>query len=359
MGRPRLERPNYKLAKRGERWHVQWWENGAAQRVPTGQTERRQAEIWLAQFVAGRETPPAPDVPTISAILDGYLADRKSVVRGYATLENAAKPLKRHLGDLEPDHLTKERVRNYRRRRTMEGYEVGPADARRKKPVKDGTILRELVTLRAALKWAQHEKWITEVPYIEVPSQPPTRDRSLTRHEADRLIDAAEAAHVKLFMAVCLGTAARSAAVLDLTWERVDLAAGRIDLGAAPGGKGRAVVPINDKLRPLLTAARAIATCPYVIEHGSKPVGSIKTGFRAAARRAGLRGVTPHVLRHSAATWMVMGGISIEQVGRLLGHSDPRVTHRVYAKFAPDYLKSAVDVLAGPVGAMVPSAPMT
>jgi hypothetical protein len=239
LARPKLDRPNYRLVQRGPRFYVRRWEGGAWQRVTTGETERRPAEIWLAQFVAGRETPPAPAVPTISAILDGYLADRKSVVRGYETLANAAKPLKRHVGDLEPDHLTKERVRNYRRRRTIEGYEVGPADARRRKPVKDGTILRELVTLHAALKWAQHEKWITEVPYIEVPSQPPPRDRWLTRHEADRLIEAAEALHIKLFISICLGTAARSAAVLDLTWANVDLHAGRIDLGAAPGGKGR------------------------------------------------------------------------------------------------------------------------
>jgi integrase len=134
----------------------------------------------------------------------------------------------------------------------------------------------------------------------------------------------------------------------------VDLAAGRIDLGAAPGGKGRAVVPINEKLKPLLAAAREIATCPFVIEHGSKPVASIKTGFRAAVRRSGLLGVSPHILRHSAATWLAMGGIPLEQIGRLLGHSDFRITLRTYEKFAPDYLKSAVDVLAGPVAAIAP-----
>ncbi len=189
-------------------------------------------------------------------------------------MENASKALKRHLGDLVPDHLTKERVRFYRRRRAIEGYEVGPAAARRRKLVKDGTILRELVTLRAALKWAQHEKWITEVPYIEVPSQPPPRDRWLTRHEADRLIASAEAPHVRLFLSVCLWTAARPGAVLDLTWDRVDLRAGRIDLGAAPGAKGPAIVPISPKLLPLLQEARKMATCPYVIERGGKPNGA-------------------------------------------------------------------------------------
>ena len=65
---------------------------------------------------------------------------------------------------------------------------VGPPDARRKKPVSDGTIIRELVTLRAALKWARGERWITDVPYIETPSQPEPRDRWLTREEADRLL---------------------------------------------------------------------------------------------------------------------------------------------------------------------------
>jgi integrase len=348
MARPKLERPNYRLVKRGTRFYVRWWEEGAWQRVSTGQTERRPAETWLAQFVAGRETPPAPAVPTISAILDGYLADRKQVVRGYDTLENASKSLKRHLGDLEPDHLTKERVRFYRRRRAIEGYEVGPAPARRRKPVKDGTVLRELVTLRAAVKWAQHEKWITEVPYIEVPAQPPPRDRWLTRHEADRLIEGAAAPHVKLFLSICLWTAARPGAVLDLTWDRVDFAAGRIDLGAVPGGKGRAIIPIGQKLMPLLEAAREIATCLYVIEHGSKPVKSVKTGTRAAARRAGLHGITPHVLRHSAATWLAMGGIPLDQIARLLGHTDSRITSRVYAKFSPDYLQSAIETLSGP-----------
>jgi hypothetical protein len=86
LARPKLERPNYRLVNRGDRFYARWWENGAWHRVSTGETERRQAEIWLAQFVAGRETPPAPEIPTIAAILDGYLADRKQVVRGYATL---------------------------------------------------------------------------------------------------------------------------------------------------------------------------------------------------------------------------------------------------------------------------------
>jgi hypothetical protein len=88
-----------------------------------------------------------------------------------------------------PDHLTKERIVFYRRRRQVEGHMVGPADARRKKPTSDGTLIRELVTLRAALKWARAAKWIADLPHIAVPAAPPPRDRWLTREEADRLIE--------------------------------------------------------------------------------------------------------------------------------------------------------------------------
>jgi integrase len=68
------------------------------------------------------------------------------------------------------------------------------------------------------LRWAQSERWITEVPRIEVPRQPRPRDRWLSREEAERLLDSAKAPHVQTFLAVCLYTAARAAAALELTW---------------------------------------------------------------------------------------------------------------------------------------------
>lgn len=95
------------------------------------------------------------------------------------------------------------------------------------------------------------------------------------------------------------------------------------------------------------SARRAGATGQTVIEHGGKPVCSVKTGTRAAARRAGLPGITPHVFRHSAATWMAIEGVPIEAIARVLGHSSARTTWKVYAKFSPDDLRGAIAALSG------------
>jgi integrase len=348
MAPPKLTTPNYRLFKRGPRFYVRWWEGGAWKRVSTGTEDRGEAQRFLAQLIAGIGTPEPPKAPSIAEMMTGYLDDRRPVVSAFDTLEAAAKPLVRHLGDLQPNHLTKERIRRYHRLRREEGHWVGPPRSRRKKPTADGTIIRELVTLRAALQWAKKARWISgDLPYIEVPSQPPARDRWLTRAEADRLLASAQALHVKTFIALALHTAARSAAILELTWQQVNLETGILHLGEGHGNKRRGIVPINDALRPYLEQASKAATCPYVVEHGSSRVGSIKTGFKAAARRACVAGISPHTLRHTAVTWMVMGGVPMPMVARYAAMSLQMVENR-YGHHSADWLKQAADALSGP-----------
>ena len=47
MGRPQLDQPNYRLAQRGGRYHIHWWEDDKPRSVSTGQTERDKATVWL------------------------------------------------------------------------------------------------------------------------------------------------------------------------------------------------------------------------------------------------------------------------------------------------------------------------
>ncbi|HEX8518378.1 MAG TPA: tyrosine-type recombinase/integrase, partial [Pseudonocardia sp.] len=60
--------------------------------------------------------------------------------------------------------------------------------------------------------------------------------------------------------------------------------------------------------------------------------------FDAAAVRAGVEGVTPHGLRHTAASLAIQAGATVVLVSRMLGHSSPTVTLNVYAHLFADDL---------------------
>lgn len=345
MARPKLDQPRFRLVERGGYFYIRWWEAGAWHRASTGTTDRREAERNLAQFTAAALEPVAPRTPIIGEILDAYLADRKGRVAAHNTLGYACKALKRHLGNLTVDALSVQRSRLYAQQRRDEGHMVGPSNARRLKATSDGTITRELVTLRAALRWAVEHKWINSDPRVEVPSSTPPRERWLRRDEAARLILNCDSFHVRLFVALGLYTAARAGAILSLTWPQVDFESGIINFSPGTGNKRRNPVPIASKLKPYLLKARSGATCDYVIEFGGKQVKSIKTGFNASCRRAGLTDVTPHTLRHTAATWLAIAGRPMPEIARFLGDSE-KTTENVYAKHSPDYLREAAAALS-------------
>jgi integrase len=64
-----------------------------------------------------------------------------------------------------------------------------------------------------------------------------------------------------------------------------------------------------------------------------------------ASALAGLSGVTPHTLRHTAATWLMQNGVPIWEAAGFLGMSAEMLA-RVYGHHHPDHLRNA----AGKVG---------
>ena len=312
-------------------WYVR---TEGGRRVSCGTADRREAEAFFARFVAGLTSPAAPAVPTVKSILDGYLEERRSRVRAWDTLRYAAQALTARLGPLTPSDLTASVLRDYAAHRAASGR-------------RDGTVIREIVTLRAALKWAAAERWIPSPPPLPMPvSAPPPRDRWLTRPEAAKLIEAASITpHLRLFILLGLMTGARSGAILGLTWDRVDLDAKLIDYGPGHGNKRRVVIPISKPLHDALTAAQAARTTDWVVEFGGRPVGSVKKAFGRAVERAGLVDVTPHILRHTCATWAVQAGVPLAEVARMLGDSEAMI-EQVYGKHAPDFLRRAVDAVS-------------
>lgn len=310
---------------------VTWWEGDKRRRYRLDAQSRAAAETE-ALTVYQRETLKAEGT-TIGSLWEMYRQEKQgrrvAVAMGFEW-----KAMKDHFGALRPEDLTIEVCRRY-------------TAARRKQGKHDGTIWTELGHLRTVLTWARNARLIPFAPMIERPQKPAPKDRWLTRPEIDKLLAAPKAHHVQLAILLMLATAGRVSAVLELTWDRVDFRQGTINLRTNETGprKGRAVVPMNDGLRAALSAAEKAATTDYVIEWAGGPIARLRTGFNAAAKAAGVKGVTPHVLRHTAAVHLVAAGTPMQKVSQYLGHSSISVTERVYARFAPDHLKAEAEIL--------------
>jgi integrase len=343
MPRRKLEKPNYRLRLRGRTWAIDFTDpvTGRTRRVSTGESERSRAEVWRDQWIAGREQPLPPPQPTVAAILDAYVTARLPHVNSKAVLRVSATTIRRLIGNLEPRMLARGTYTIARRN------ESGALS----RPISDGSVRREVAVLRAALSWSVREKWIPDAPYVEMPPRPPPRDRWLTRDDVDRLIHAARSPHIRLFVVLAFHTAARAGAILDLTWDRVDFERRLIHYdrpGRRQTKKRRAVVSINTPALAALQEARMVAVTDYVIEWRGRKVNSIKRGFAAACRRAGVEKCSPHVLRHSSASHMVMEGVPLAMIARTLGDSEAMI-EKVYGHHSPNYLRPATDALAGPI----------
>lgn len=327
--------PDYRLGQLKGQWVVTWYDGTGTRRrirlfeASEGTRTRRQAEDRLADFVRAQT---AGAVPTVASLWEAYRQD-KTGRRVADKMRSEWKLMAPFWGHLRPEDITTEKCRQW-------------VALRRQGGTKDGTIWTELGHLRTVFKWAYEERLIDRAPKVERPAKPDPRDNFLTRAEAERLINACDAPHIALAVQLLLGSAARVGAVLELLWRQVDLDRGQIRLAdtGMVHRKGRSTVPIGASLRAALAAARDAATCDYVIEYKGGPVKSITTGFRAAARRAGLK-VTPHDLRRTAARLMVEAGMSMDEVAQFLGHSDNRITSRVYGKYSVDYLRKGAEVL--------------
>jgi integrase len=80
----------------------------------------------------------------------------------------------------------------------------------------------------------------------------------------------------------------------------------------------------------------------YFVEYNGEAVASVKTAFKRAVKLAGLPGkVSPHTLRHTAATWLMQAGADRWQAAGYLGMS-VEMLDRVYGHHHPDHLQDAV-----------------
>lgn len=273
-------------------------------------------------------------------------------------------------------------------------YRMEQPDARYKDPataprVSSETARRELEMLSAAAIGHWHgEDTLTTRPVVWLPDKPESPRDALTRPQAAALLKAAmgwrrdaesgawkrlstsaraNRAHLRRFILIGLYTGTRHSAMRALLWQEslhqawVDLDKGMIyrrGRGERETTKRRPVAKLPPRLlahmrrwrrkdlaRTLLDDAGVERPAPLttVLHHGGEPIASkIRTGFEGCVRDAGLpEEVTPHWMRHTAATWLMEAGVDMWLAASYLGMTVATL-EKQYGHHRPDYQAGVV-----------------
>lgn len=225
----------------------------------------------------------------------------------------------------------------------------------------------DLSCLRAAINFHRAEGYHDRLITVTLPEKCAPRERWLTRDEAARLIWQAwryreiqkdkptgrrSRRHVARFILVALYTGTRAGAVcaaaLKPTEGRafIDVDRGifyRRPARAAESRKRRPPVPLP---RRLLAHVRRWKRrgARFCVEWQGASVHDVDKAFRRNADDCGMSDVTPHTLRHTAATWLMQAGADLWQAAGFLGMSTETL-ERNYGHHHPQHLQGARDAL--------------
>jgi len=253
------------------------------------------------------------------------------------------KALKSFYGNTELKRIDSLSIEQYKSKRKADGLKVR-------------SINREIEVLSAMLSKALEWKYIVDKPKIKklkIPKSPP---KFLTVEEIQRLIDCSSN-WLKPILVILRNTGMRIGELLNLKFSDLDMTNKAITVRSTKTNDYR-VIPMNRELFKLLDLLHAHYINPrtqgvtprnsrqlvYLICYpDGKRIKSIRTSFNKACKYAGVR-ATPHTLRHTFASHLVMNGADLVTVKELLGHSQITTT-MIYSHVSEEHKCREVEKL--------------
>src|SRR5262249_51156544 len=185
------------------------------------------------------------------------------------------------------------------------------------------------------------------------------RERFLSEAEIAKAADAIAVAeqkgtigpHGAAGLRLCLFTGARSGEITAAGWAHIDWQRRLIRLPDSKTNEPRTI----HLSEPALEVLRGLPRISKYIIAGRTPNEAYQNLRRAwifAREHVGLQDVRLHDLRHSFASLAASKGISLQTIGKLLGHRDPQTTAR-YAHLAADAVAAVNDELGAAMQAAI------
>jgi len=213
--------------------------------------------------------------------------------------------------------------------------------------------IRTVITVgKSAFNWAYKRGEIDKVPYFELVKVPPQKPkgRHLEIDEIARLLTLSRNRHVKLFLLMLIGTAARPRAIYDLRFCQIDFKLDLIDLNpkdyVPSKNKLRPVVKLPTQLKPVLIDQQCRYNIDTVISYDGSPITSLRTAWRKLRVRADFeQDVMLYSFRRTMARNLRIKGVPAWEVAEQLGHRTGYQVTELYTSHSPDYLNQAVKAI--------------
>ena len=293
------------------------------------------------------------EVPTFAAYADTFMNTYVIANNKPSEVEAKRSMLKHHLLPAFAE-LPIDQIRTH-------AIEVLKAEllAKGKSPKRVNNIL---ACLGKMLRYAHEIELIDKVPKLKLLKVPVQKFDFLDFEELSRLLEATKSDSARYALLVTASDAGlRQGELVALEWGDVDLVARMLTVrrsswrgivGTPKSGRDRKL-PLTARLCAALKAHRHLrGPLVFCHEDGSPLTQSaIEAALRFACKRAGLRSIGSHVLRHTFCSHLAMRGAPLKAIQELAGHSTLSMTLR-YMHLAPSALREAIDLLdfGQPVG---------
>jgi len=320
---------------------------------------RQIARQWLAKSAVGedvsqqRQTDRASG--TVAELATRYLAEYalphkkpRSVQTDRANLENHVIPI---LGPMRVRDVTRQDIDRMkvavREGKTARELKARP---RGRRIIRGGEGIANRVVALVSKMFGCAQEWGLR------DDNPASSIRKYKEHRKDRFLDAAEVGRLlaqldsadqtqavsrkaTAAIRVLLYTGMRYSEVLTLRWRDVDKDKNCFRL--ADSKTGSRVIPFGTQVLAALSALERRAPDMLLFEGAKEGVPlSLQRPWHQIRAAADIdASATLHTLRHTFASWSVMGGLSLAQVGAMLGHKSTQTTLR-YADHAVEALRS-------------------
>jgi site-specific recombinase XerD len=167
--------------------------------------------------------------------------------------------------------------------------------------------------------------------YIEYPRSEKKLPIVLSVDEIQRMFSVCENLKHKAILGLLYSCGLRVSELINLKWEHIDRSRMIINILGAKGGKDRqvmlapSVIDLLEKYWIQYKSKTYVLNGQFGVQYSDRSVGEV---VKQLAEKAGInKRVYTHLMRHCSFTHMVEGGVDINLIQRLAGHSNVKTTN--------------------------------